>query len=334
MRYLFIVVLLTLTFSIVKAEDLKDTTNFKIDSSKKELILVGNITLGRQAKDISTAKVEAAFNLACVLSQKYINIPIAYSDSLASILKAKGIKPQIETIADSLKADQIVFIRIDRFEHVLRAEISMVKSNDINNVSTGDGFSLLHFMEKDNTPLYDPTLLQAIQRAFAVAEKDSMMYAKLDGDFKVIPANSMVVGGLEYTIGENLLPKWQIFENKVLTSYDAVETIFKEAKNSMNYVTFDVPTRDSIYAMFNLYIVENYRSASLLEIEALDKFDVENYLAGQIIKLKKDAKIILTLYKIKDKQLKPIKSVSGLLEKDDIDEFRKVLTELVKKLIE
>lgn len=338
MKFLLFTFIVSFVFYSAQANDIiqesKAKSNIRIDSSKKEIILIGNITFGHQAKDISIMKAEAAFHLACVLSQKYINIPLTYSDSLANLLKHKDIKLQIETVADSLKADQIAFIHIDRFENILRTEISIVKTNDVKNVSTGDGYALLHYIKSGNQPLLDPTLLQSTQRAFAVAEEDSMMYVKLDGDLKVVPAKTLVIGGLEYKIGTNLFPKWQIFDNKVLTSYDAVETIFQEAKNSMNYVTFDVPTRDSIYALFNFYYVENDHSASPLEIEALDKFDVDNYLSGEIKKLKKGAEITLNLYNIQSKQLKKIKSVNALLEKDDIDEFRKVLSDLVKKLIE
>jgi hypothetical protein len=244
-----------------------------------------------------------------------------------------SIKPSLLTVADSLKADEILFLRVDKILNMVRIEISSVHVDSTGKKSTGEGYALVHFVESNDKPLLDPALLEAMQRAFAAAENDSNMFANSQDGFRIFPVETIVIGGLEYNDNPSIMPKWDIFEAKVISSYDAIETIFDEARKTTKYVVYDIPTRDTIFTLFNLFVVENFRPPSFDEIQALDKFGVKNYISGKLTQLKDSCDVELSLYKIEEGRLKLIKSEKSILKKDDIVEYRKVLKDLVKKLL-
>jgi hypothetical protein len=315
-----------------------DTTITNNDSSflsNPKFLLIGDISFGLGANEISPHKIEAAMNFAAILSKKYILIPSQIRDSVADLLTKKNTPPRLDIIADSLKADKILFFNIGRIFNMLRIEITSVDRLNPDKNNSGEGFAEIRYMkESSDKPLYDPAILKATQAAFAVAENDSNMYANEEGSFRVIPSPTLVIGGLEYLDDPKYLPKWELFELSELTSYDAVESIFEEAINSDKYVIYDIPTRDTIYTLFNLFVIENDNPPSVHEIEALDKFNVNKYISGKFIRLNNYAKIQLSLYDIISAKLKHVKTVEASLEKDDIDKYRAVLKELTRKLLD
>ncbi|MFC2131127.1 hypothetical protein ACFLSQ_06805 [Bacteroidota bacterium] len=314
-------------------KEIENTQKEISDSTEIKSLLIGNLTFGPQTEAISPLKIEAAINLAAMLSGKYYLIPFQIRDSVANYLSGQGVKPLLNVLADTLRADKILFLNLSRIHNMLRMEISSVDTRTPDNKTTGEGYALIHYMEGENKPLFDPSLLEAAQRALAVAVNDSNLYADTESDFRIYPVETMVVGGIEYIDNPNYLPKWEIFDNQVISSYDAVESIFKEAKDSPRFVVYDIPTRDTIFALFNMYIVENYRPPSVHEIEALDKFLIKNYISGKITKFKQDAEIELTLHKIINGRLKFVRSEKGILDKDDIDGFRLLIKQLTRKLL-
>ncbi len=148
----------------------------------------------------------------------------------------------------------------------------------------------------------------------------------------VLAAPTLVVGGL-YFINDEKLQQWELFKTKQITSFDAVETIFRQALNSKRYVAFDMATRDSIYAMFNMYAVENYHPASTHEIEALGRFDVKYYITGTFKRTKQGAEIELILSEIIGGKLKAIRTEKSVLAEDNLDEFRESLSNLTSRLL-
>ncbi|MFH1050692.1 MAG: hypothetical protein V1779_07150 [bacterium] len=305
-----------------------------LNCGEKKLLLMGNIKFGQKTESITNYKVEAAANLAALVSEKYLLIPTVLRDSLAKLMTKDGLKPQLNIIADTMKADFILFLNISRIHNMLRVELNLVDTKNTSNRNIGEGFANIHYMQEDSSQLIDPALLKAFQRALAVAVKDSNLYANSEAPFRIFPVPTMIVGGLEYKDNPSYFPKWDLFERPIISSYDAVESIFEQAKDSPDYVVYDIPTRDTIYTIFNLYIIENHKPPSYLEIEALDNFLVRGYISGTFTKQSKNAEIEITLNEIINGKLKPIKSEKGTLEKDDLTEFRKVLKEMTKKLLE
>lgn len=300
----------------------------------KTTLLIGNIKLGQKAEIIKATKVEAALNLAAGLSGKYVLIPTILRDSVAVLLSKDGVKPQINILSDTLGADKIVFVLVSRIENMLRVELNLVDAKNTSDRNLGEGFASIHYMFSDSVLLVDLALLQAVQRAFAVAVKDSNLYANCEESFRVFPAPTLIIGGLDYKENPSYFPKWDLFDRPIVSSYDAVESIFEQAKESSKYVVYDIATRDTIYALFNLYIIENHKPPSYLEIEVLDNFLVRRYITGTFTQQKNSADIELVLYEIIGGKLKPIKSEKGIIQKDDLMEFRRVLKDLTKKLLD
>ncbi|HPP38813.1 MAG TPA: hypothetical protein PK498_00785, partial [Candidatus Kapabacteria bacterium] len=109
--------------------------------------------------------------------------------------------------------------------------------------------------------------------------------------------------------------------------------IFEVAKNSRDFVVYDLETRDSLYSLFKLYVVENYNLPTLNEIDALRKFKVGYFIAGSYEQLPEAAEISLTLYKINENDVEKIKTVADILNEDKLEEMDKLVAKLAKKLL-
>ena len=302
--------------------------------SDKKILLIGKIKLGQKTESISPNKVEAAINLATALTDKYLFIPTVLRDSIAEILTDRGIKPRLDTIADTIGADYIVFISVSRIHNMLRVELNLAGAKASGGKNVGEGYANIHYMLEDSSQLTDPALLEAVQRAFAAAVGDSNLFANCEEAFRVFPAATLVIGGLEYKDDPSFLPKWDLFDRPIVSSYDAIESIFEQAKESPRFVVYDNATRDSIYSIFNLFMIENFKPASYLEIEALGNFLVQRYITGSFTRFQKHAEIEITLNEVIKGGLKPLKTEKSIIEKDDLIEFRKILKELTKKLLD
>ncbi|MDQ1265692.1 MAG: hypothetical protein QG635_843, partial [Bacteroidota bacterium] len=220
--YISIVIIsLAITSISAGANPLKD--------DKAILLLPANITFGGDVKNLSEYKVDAALNMICLITKKYQLIPFSARDSIAESLKTIGLEPTVAAIADSAGAGQILFIRISQLKNILRADITLNKTDKSESISRGIGYAFLNFRdEASDKALYDPALLKALQRAFAAAEGDSAMF----GSMNVIPAKSLVVGGMIFEDDGSFGRTWELFQNKGANSFDAVETIFSAASKS------------------------------------------------------------------------------------------------------
>jgi hypothetical protein len=298
------------------------------------IILIASVKTNQKASGITDSKVEAAMNIIARLTQKYYIVPSRTRDSVVGKLKSEGIEPTAEKVARELNAGKILFFNISRLENVLRMDITEAKTGETSISNSGTGYAALRYRHMANEEIvYDPPLLEAAQRAFALAEKDSFMFANVDKEFRVLPAETMVIGGLDFQNDESIQPKWDIFDRKEVNSYDASESIFSAAKDNPKYVVFDIATRDSAYALFNLHMVENYRPPTNFEINALNKLEVGYYITGIIKRTGDGAAVTLHLCRIGENNLQIINSVEGTLKEDKVSEFRKLLMELTGKLL-
>lgn len=318
-----LLILLLLT-SLIKAEVKPEV----------EFILTGNITFGVGAKNISPQKVDAALNLAGLLTNKYYFISIMVRDSIANKLRKLDIIPTLDKIADTLKVEKIAFINVNKIHNIIRVEMVLANKNNPELKTQGIGYDLIRYHDEKNTALIDPALLRATQRAFANAIKNINLY-NVDSlkEFKILPAPTVVITGIEYNDNPSIMPKWNIFYKSVITSYLALETIFSEARHFDNYVFYDIETRDSIYALHNLFIPENYRPVSYSELQALNHFQIDYVITGKLIRTQNGCDIEISLNKIKNNNLEPIKIAKDILINDDIEEFKAVLRNLTYKLL-
>ncbi len=301
-----------------------------------EKIMLGNVTIGNglTKEDISDTKADAALALAMRLTDKYGFVDKFTRDSLAvQQTKAQGEAKLLDVGRLSL-ADQIAFMRIDRFNSILRVELQLISVSDTSKRQNGRGYAFLNFRElADDKAVFDPTLLAAVQRAFAEAVGNKELFANLQGKLAVKPAPTLVVAGVVFEETEGF-HSWKLVDKKTVSSYQAVEEIFDAAKNSPKFVTYDIETRDSIYKLFNLYLVENYSMPSFPELDALRKFDISYYIAGSYVQKQEQADLSLSLFKITPDNVIKLESVTDVLEKDDLGIFSELMRKMTKKLLE
>lgn len=302
---------------------------------EKKNLMLGNFIQGRNvtADDVSETKADAALSLAAKLCTQYDFIDKSVRDSIAKEFYDKGKEPLLLEVARTAKADEVAFMRVDRFVNMLRVELQLVDINDTNKRTIGEGFAPLNYRQAvTDRALFDPSLLIATQRAIADAKKDPKLYSKQIGNFNVIPAPTLVVTSIGFSLPIGIKP-WALYEDRVVTSFSALETIFNTGKNSKDYVLYDLETRDSIYSLFKLYVVENYNLPTLNEIDALRKFKVGYFISGNYEQLPEAAELSLSLYKINEKNVEKINTVTDILNEDKLDEMNKIFAKLTKKLL-
>lgn len=309
---------------------------FKRDDSTQEIqkIYVASVDKGLGADSIPAAKFHKAMNLAAMLSGKYELIPPYRIDSIYNIFEKEGENPRAIDIGRKANADKIMFAKMNRLHNMLRIDITLFSTENDEDIKNGKGYEALNFYDlKENEMLIDPSLLKATQRAFADVTDDSLMFDNLSESYRIYPAPTIVISGIAY-IGMKDSTEWDIFNDRVISSYDACETILEETRKSNNFVTYDIATRDSIYAMFNLFGIENYMPPTNIEIEALRKLEVEYFISGKIKFSKNEADVNLMLFKITKAGQKMIKQTKATLYDDSTEEYRKLLRKLTNDLID
>ena len=328
---IFIILFFIIPFYGLFAEADDSLTNADFTESS-DLFMIADVKFGKETNDLTLNKVEAAVALAGGITKRFHLVPFSVRDSVAQNLIDEQKAPTAAAIAEKLNVKKILFMNINRVENMLRVDISMVDAEDFDDKSDGSGYALIHFIkEKDEKVLYDPSLLAAVQRAVAVCLHDSLMYSGTEGKFNVIPAPTLVIGGVDFQDDQELY-LWDLYSRMAVASYDMLEAIFETAKDSRDFVIYDIPTRDTIYSMFKLYFVENYKSPSKYEMEILDKFQVDYYVTGTLKRIREGAELELGLYKIKDEKLYPVRSEKDILKDDDLFQLRELVQTLTKKL--
>lgn len=323
------------------SNSVKIAQNNNIKSNKIELkkhgpvkIMSGDIKFGPEARnEILPYNVEAAFNLASELTGNYIYYPWIKRDSVVKAWKASNIPFSMKLFSDSLGIQYIYFFQIDRLCNMIRTEIEKVDVNNPKIKTTAYGYGLVHhFREKSNYPIYDPALLTSIQRAFAAVENDSNMYSFAKDEYRVFPNKTLVICGIDF-VNDTTLTPWSLFSNKETRSYDAIENIFEEVRNLDNYTCYDTESRDSIYSLFNLKIIDNFKAPNPVELSALNRLEVNNYISGEFKRTESGAKITLVFCEISNNTAKVLKSVSENIDNDDIDAFRNAIKKAAKELM-
>jgi len=290
-------------------------------------VLVSNVAQGNSADSISLHKIYTATKLAIDMTDDYITI-------------ADSVRKQIaETSTNKLKADSIVssagtnyFISssIDVFHGMLRANITMVDTKTKKEIN-GFGYAALRY-ERDGKKIYDVAMLAALQRAMMNVTSDTSLYTHQPKEYRAKPVKSLVVGGFMFDDNDSQLI-WKIFNNKSVMSYFASESIYQAAKESDDYAVYDLNTRDSMYAAFNLYLMENFTPPSNTELKILNTFAVEQFIFGSIKRVKSHAQVKIVLTELKDGNLSIIRTEVARLEDDYQDDFEALIKKLTNQIL-
>ena len=309
-----------------------------IDTNEKIKIYIAQtvVGLGIDTSLFPAAKINAAINFITMLNNDYELI----SDSVV-IEAMRKIKQPFTAfdIAREVWADRIFIIKVEQLMNILKAEIISANPLKTDSANVSEGFAPLHLFKKaTHEPLYDPALLAALQRAFAVSENDSLMFRFQNEPFDVKPAPNLVICGLEFINNLNFT-HWEIFNNPLVTSYEYAELIFETINRTKNWVVFDIDSRDAIYAMFNLFLIENHIAPSINELSALKNFNVFHFITGKVERNRYGVVFTLSLNKISETEVAgtgevvELKSVSETLHKNDIIEPKNIIRRLANRLI-
>ncbi len=300
---------------------------------EKQRIMIANAYFGENAKQIDQSKLEAAVTLASALSDKYYLIPGTKLDSTAKVMRSLGEEPTALSVANRLNVQKILFFNVNMFQRILRVGVTATLSDSTNYQTEGEGWSAIRYLsKKDDKPMIDPALLTAVQRAFADMDNDSLMYDKAEGSFRVYPAEPLVIGPIDF-IDDDDLPDWEIFDTKEVYSFDAIETIFEQTIKDPSLVTYDLDTRDSLYAMFGMHLVENFNAPSSLELEILTNMDVKYFITGNLKRVEGGAFLELFFCELYKNKLNILKSAEGILTEDSIEQMRKLIKKLTHKIL-
>ena len=295
-------------------------------------VLIARIDIGKEMNGYTPSKVQAAFALTMLMGKFFDIVPPKTVDTLIAQFNREGKSSSIYDVANYFKVNFITFIDVNRFQNIIRTDITLLSGKDYSNDNKGTGYSFVNYRDGVDTNLiYDPSLLTSIQRAFAVAIKDSNMFSGLKQP--VHPAKTSVISGIQF-INEESLPRWDIFTNEVTDSYFMLESIFESASQSDRYVIFDFATRDSIYANFNFYTPENYKAPNQMELYALRKFEVNTFITGTFKRIPEGAELTLVHKEFTNEGFQEINRVTGILKNDSKVELEKFVKNLTLQLFE
>ncbi len=305
---------------------------------KNELpaIVVVNIQRGDNVAESIVQKVDPAFALAMFASNKYRSISFAERDSVLTLLQKENHDVTASLLASHLGAQQIAFITINRLQNILRVSLACRYGPNYAELREGIGYALLKYRKgSEDSILYDPSLLIAIQRAFAAAQGDSMMYRKAEMDLRVYPAQLLAPTHLE--IKQKVETTSLLFNpmQKPVVAYDAMQTIFLAAKDHPLYVPLDVDTRDSVYALANLYDVENANPPNVLELKVLYQLDIRQCIMSELtLETRDDIVLKMKFCEIMpDGNLRLLREEKTMLAGDKVSDLQKALAKTTRKLL-
>lgn len=326
---IFIFLIFILSVNNLSAEDKKNTKPLKPQNPIK--ILIAGIEVGKDINQVSPVKVEAAFAFSMLMAKFFDIVPPKYADSISKQLRKEGKDNSILSLAKYFKTDYIIYINVNRFKNILRSDITLLSGKDYTNKNSGTGFAFVNFRDSsDEKLLYDPSITLSIQRAFAVAIKDSLLYASLPQP--VFPAKTLVISGIEFKNNPDL-PSWELFREEVVNSYFLIESIFKEASKNNKYVIFDFETRDSIYATFKFFAPENYKTPNQMELYALREYEVQTFITGVFQRVEQGGELTLILEQFTKEGIVEIKRVKDIIKLDSKVEFESFVSKMTKELL-
>ncbi|HLP28744.1 MAG TPA: hypothetical protein VK147_08890 [Candidatus Didemnitutus sp.] len=295
-------------------------------------VLVGGIQFDSTDPYISAYKVEAALAIALEASGRYALIPNVTRDSL--VRTARNDSMSVQVAADRLGAELIAFCSIGRIANLVRMEVVIVGGDGWVVTTSGVGYGT-SFLQSDSSKkrIIDPAILSATQRALCVAVLDSALYAQADSGFIVRPTQLAAVGGIEFVVSNPDLAPWSIMREKIAASYDAVSTIVAAMRQSAEISVVDIESRDSIYALAGLYMVENYNPLSRSELTILKGFEVTHVITGRFERKKGGAELTLIYNEIKpDASYTPIKKAQFMVAVDSKLAFQDGVRACLRKL--
>ncbi len=301
--------------------------------SAKEILMPTAVQLAKKAQYMNQKDVNEALCLAVNLSKEYGTVNFERIDSLRKTMPQTLEKININDIAKRFGTDKVIYASLNTLNNVIRAELIIKSLSDSTYFKKAEGWSVMNYRDiLDDKVIYIPTVIEVFQRAFASAMCDTMMYDSYRNDYRVYPAEPLIVCGLEYE-NNDTLPKWELFERKQLSSYDAVENICTVASFHPDYAVFDLASRDTLWGLVKNFEVFNFKAASIMDIQAMSAIGVKNFITGYIKRIPEGAEIGLRLFEIRRDKAEAMKTKTRILEKDNLESMRYAMKYLTIELL-
>ncbi|MDZ4745433.1 MAG: hypothetical protein SGJ05_05470 [bacterium] len=306
-------------------------------------VMIAEIKTDSSDLSISPGKVEAGFALACDLTGLFKLIPSAVRDSFVLALrdsirfapsKSLELRDTLFTaaeIARALDATGIAYLFTARIGNLVRSDIMLATGSQYDMKVTGIGYAAIRHADAKKR-LADPAILASQQRALAVALRDTALYATADGALNVRPSVPVVVGSVEFIERQGMVP-WTLIKEKISASYDAVLVAVEALQSNPRITAVDMETRDSIYALAKMYLVENYNPVSKTELGTLRAFDMRNIVMGRVTRVQGGAELVMTMNWINDDgSYVPLATATRMLTVDSKEMLRDMVSEATKEL--
>lgn len=289
-------------------------------------IFVGSVQQGVGADSIAPKRIYSALKFSLDMTTEHHTVP----DSVRTKAIAEAdSNDTYEDLARQVEAQFTCYASVDVLHNMLRANITLTNSDG--NDKTGFGYAAIHHI-KNGKQVYDIALVKAFQRATMNVIGDTTIYQHQPKEFQLKPAGSLVVGG--FIMNNNDIPfNWELFTNKSVTSYYASESIYEAAIESDNYAIYDIATRDSMYAIFKIYMVENSSPASASELKMLSQFDVQYYLYGILDRDLNSANMKIILAELNNGKIKILNTADGVLNNDNKEKMKALVQKLTKEVL-
>ncbi|MCX6141233.1 MAG: hypothetical protein NTX15_10475 [Candidatus Kapabacteria bacterium] len=263
----------------------------------RQKVMVGGIQRDTLDTLITSYKVEAAMALALDVSGRYELIPNSTRDSIVRTFHKDSIT--IQAAADKLGAELIAFCSIGRVANLVRMEVVITGGEGWIVTTSGTGYASTSLLsDSSRLRIIDPAILTSTQRALCGALLDSALYADADSGLNARPTQLAAIGGIEFIPGSSDLAPWSIIREKIAASYDAASTIAASMRGNDMVTVADIETRDSIYALARLYMVENYNPPSGTEIKTLMGFEFTHIITGRFERVRGGAQLTLVYNEI------------------------------------
>lgn len=326
-------VLLCIPESSWSKADSSNTTVVRKDTSKPT-IMIAEVILGNEMPLQLIAKTDAAMAIALGASDRFRYIPFAARDSVAGLFRSLHAEPTAYNVGQEIKAEAIMFIRMRQLGNLLRVDIQAKTGNDYVESVSGVGLALLRYRDSSNAIVYDPTIVEAIQRAMCSITGDSNLYAHVeDSSYMVFPAEPLVFLNMKFD-NKKQKSSWAIFQDNEVNSFYALQLLFESANSLKHVIPIDLDTRDSVYAIKQIYGVENYVQSSKEELKVLFDIGFVYAINGNIEKTPDGAELTLTLSEITSQStLKKVKSLTAGYSDDSMEGFKKTAIKLLRRLL-
>lgn len=295
-------------------------------------VMCGGIQVDTSDRLVSAYKVEAALALALELTNKYQLIPNSVRDSVGRLSVTDSVT--VQKAADRLGAEIIIFSNLGRIGNLVRMEIVVLGGTDWILSNLGVGYAVSFYERDSSAPrVLDPAILQATQRALCRALVTDNLYDHADSSLRTKPTELIAIGGFEFVAADADLAPWSVFLEKVSASYDIAQTAVASLRGNNDYTVVDMDSRDSIYALAGLFMVENYNVVSSIELSTLKAFDVRQIITGSCERKRGGAELTLVVNNIQaDASYTAMRKASVMIPVDSKLALQDGVRECLRKL--